>query len=195
MDWTTAAAFYGVIASWIAFAVVLRRPQSKTKQAEKKRSSASYWGMLLEGVGYAIVWIFPRHYFSPIVPMPKPAEIAVAVVTVLISAASVWLCAAAVRTLGKQWTYRARVIEGHELITTGPYSLVRNPIYLGMFGMLLAQGLAVGRWPVLLVAIATFLAGTAIRIRTEEQLLREAFGLAFDSYARRVPAFLPKLFL
>jgi protein-S-isoprenylcysteine O-methyltransferase Ste14 len=127
--------------------------------------------------------------------MPKPAEVAVAVVTVLISAASVWLCGAAVRTLGKQWTYRARVIEGHELITTGPYSLVRNPIYLGMFGMLLAQGLAVGRWPVLLVAMAIFLVGTVIRIRTEEHLLREAFGLTFDGYARRVPAFLPKLFL
>lgn len=194
MDWTSAIAFFGVIASWTVFGVVFNRQPTNSKHAEKKRSSASYWGMILEGVGYGIVWIFPRHYFSPIVRMPKPAEIAVAAVTVLIAASSVWLCRAAVRALGKQWTYRARVIEGHELITAGPYSFVRNPIYLGMFGMLLATGLAVGFWPVLLVAIAIFLAGTAIRIRTEEQLLREAFGLAFDDYARRVPAFLPKLF-
>ena len=114
--------------------------------------------------------------------------------TIAIGAASVWLCGAAVRTLGKQWTYQARVVEGHELITQGPYSLVRNPIYLGMFGMLLATGLAVGRWPVLLVGDRVFLVGIEIRIRTEEKLLREAFGEKFDEYARRVSAFIPKIF-
>jgi protein-S-isoprenylcysteine O-methyltransferase Ste14 len=194
MDWIAATAFYGVMASWIAFGIVFKGPESKLKHAEKKRSSASYWGMLVEGVAYAVVWIFPRRYFSPIIPMPKPAEIAVTVAAILIAVASVWLCQAAVRALGKQWTYRARVIEGHELITSGPYSLVRNPIYLGMFGMLIATGLAVGIWPVLLAAIAIFLAGTAIRIRSEETLLREAFGALFEDYARRVPAFFPNLF-
>ena len=86
------------------------------------------------------------------------------------------------------------MVEGHELITRGPYSLVRNPIYLGMFGMLLATGLAVGRWPVLLAAIVVFLIGIEIRIRTEEKLLREAFGEKFEEYARRVSALVPRLF-
>ena len=41
----------------------------------------------------------------------------------LIGGLCVWLSASAVRTLGKQWTYVARTIEGHELITQGPYRL------------------------------------------------------------------------
>jgi protein-S-isoprenylcysteine O-methyltransferase Ste14 len=62
-----------------------------------------------------------------------------------------------------------------------------------MFGMLLAAGLAVGRWWIAVIAAAIFLAGTEIRIRREEQLLRETFGHAFEEYMRRVPAFVPKL--
>jgi protein-S-isoprenylcysteine O-methyltransferase Ste14 len=85
------------------------------------------------------------------------------------------------------------VIEGHELITAGPYAIVRNPIYLSMLGMFLASALAVSRWQALLGGLIVFLAGTAIRIRTEEKLLRETFAARFDDYARRVPALLPRL--
>jgi protein-S-isoprenylcysteine O-methyltransferase Ste14 len=71
--------------------------------------------------------------------------------------------------------------------------VVRNPIYLAMLGMLIATGMAVSRWPALVCAAIVFAAGTAIRIRAEENLLRETFGATFDEYARRVPAFLPRL--
>lgn len=193
-DWIAATAFFGVFASWIAFAVVFTFRKKPPKAAEAKRDPKSYWGMGLEGIGYWSVWIFPRRYFSPIVPMSRAAEIGVAALAIAISVVSVWFCGAALRTLGKQWTYRARVLEGHELITQGPYSLVRNPIYLGMFGMLIATGLAMGQWPVVLGACLVFLIGTEIRIRSEENLLREAFGEKFEEYARRVPAFIPGIY-
>jgi len=125
--------------------------------------------------------------------MPKNAEIAVAALTIVIAVLSVWLCAAAVKVLGKQWTYRARVLDEHELITQGPHSLVRNPIYLGMFGTLISTGLAVGRWPIVIGSVIVFLAGAGIRIRAEEKLLGEAFGAKFDEYAARVPALIPNL--
>jgi protein-S-isoprenylcysteine O-methyltransferase Ste14 len=97
-------------------------------------------------------------------------------------------------TLGKQWTFEARVIQGHELITQGPYALVRNPIYLGMFGLMIATGLAYSTWWVLGAAIIVFLLGNRIRIRSEEKLLREIFGVQFDDYARRVPTLFPRHF-
>ena len=80
------------------------------------------------------------------------------------------------------------------MITDGPYRLVRNPIYTGMFGLLLATGLAVSHWVGLLIAIAVYAVGTVIRVRSEEKLLRGAFGAEFDSYARHVPAVIPFLF-
>lgn len=194
IDWIAAAAFFGMMASWIGFGAVFLFRKKPPKAQETKRDEASYWGIGMQAVGYWTVWFFPRPFFSPIVPMPRAAEIVVTALTIANGAASVWLSGAAVRTLGKQWTYQARVVEGHELITKGPYSLVRNPIYLGMFGMLLTTGLAVGRWPVLLAATVIFLIGIEIRIRAEEKLLREAFGEKFDEYSRRVPALIPRVF-
>ena len=100
---------------------------------------------------------------------------------------------AAVRTLGKQWAIAARIVEDHQLITEGPYRLVRNPIYSGMFGMLIATGLVVSVWWALLPAIIVFWYGTSIRVRSEEQLLRESFGAKFEEYASRVPPLVPRL--
>ena len=97
------------------------------------------------------------------------------------------------QTLGKQWTYAARVIKGHQLITQGPYKLVRNPIYLGMFGLMLSTCFVYSRWWSGLGAIVLFLIGNHVRISTEERLLRETFGDQFDEYARRVPAFIPQI--
>ena len=63
-----------------------------------------------------------------------------------------------------------------------------------MLGMLIATGIAVSYWPALLVALVVFFLGTAIRIRSEERLLRETFGLEFETYARSVPAIVPGLY-
>jgi len=183
-----------VIVAWLAFAPVFvfrKRPPHVTEQ---KRDPRSRVGIVIQMIAFAMVWGARRRPLGMIVPLTPAFAYVVGAVTVLIAAASVWLAGAAVRALGKQWTYVARTIEGHELITTGPYGFVRNPIYLGMFGMLLATGLALTSWPVLAAAIVIFLCGTVIRIRSEEKLLREAFGTKFDDYTRRAPAFLPGIF-
>jgi len=123
----------------------------------------------------------------------KSLEIGLAILTMILAIGSVWFCSAAIRTLGEQWSLAARVVEGHKLVTQGPYSVVRNPIYTGMFGMLLATALAVSHWIGLLFAILMFGIGTAIRVHSEEKLLREMFGIDFDDYANKVPAVIPYL--
>lgn len=120
-------------------------------------------------------------------------EVILATVVVVVAWVSNWWCLRSIRTLGKQWTVEARLIKGHELITAGPYGVVRNPIYLGMFGLLVATGLALSQPWAMLAAIVAFLVGNRIRIRAEERLLRESFGPQFEDYARRVPAFLPRI--
>jgi protein-S-isoprenylcysteine O-methyltransferase Ste14 len=186
--------FWLVIASWITFAGAFLAHKKPAKQEETKRNKRAMLGIVLQSVGYLSVWAIQRPMFSPIVSMAVALEIVLAVVTVGISAASVWLIMTAVRTLGKQWAYAARLVEGHKLITEGPYRWVRNPIYTGMFGMLLATGLAVSHWVGLLTAIVVFAIGTMIRVRSEEKLLRQAFGQEFENYAREVAAVLPGIY-
>lgn len=182
-----------VLACWLGFGVILVVGKRGAAKGAKTRDVKSTLGMLLQGAGYAICFGFFRPYFSPLFPMPKTSEEILALFTAALALSSTWFCFGAARTLGKQWALMARVIEGHELIQRGPYGVVRNPIYLAMFGMLIASSLAVSRWQALIPAIVVFLIGTSIRIRTEENLLRETFGAKFDDYARRVPAFVPRL--
>ncbi|MGH9704375.1 MAG: methyltransferase family protein [Candidatus Acidiferrales bacterium] len=186
--------FIFVALCWLAFMLVFLIWKKPSKAEETNRDNSSRWGILLQAFAFFITWFIARQYFTPIVPMPKALEFVLAVLTIALAAGSVWICFAAARTLGKQWTYVARVVKGHKLITEGPYRWVRNPIYTGMLGMLLATNLAVTRWWAVPFALAFFLAGNQIRIRTEEKLLREAFGAEFEDYSRRVPAILPRFF-
>jgi protein-S-isoprenylcysteine O-methyltransferase Ste14 len=180
-------------AGWAGFGVILALGKRGAAKDAARRELKSSVGFVLQCTAYAICFAFHRAYFSALLPMSKASEEILAGLTIALTIASVWFCYAAARALGKQWALMARVIEGHELISQGPYAVVRNPIYLAMLGMLVATGLAASRWPALVGAAIVFAAGTAIRIRTEESLLRGAFGAKFEDYARRVPAFLPRL--
>lgn len=185
--------FYAVIVCWVLFAATFGLRKRPAKGQETRRDRMAMIGIVIQVIGYFMVWFRPlqRKSFSPLVPMPRAGELLLAGLTVAIAIGSVWMVNAAVRALGKQWAVAARLVEGHKLITEGPYRWVRNPIYTGMFGMMLATGLAVTRWSALLVAIVVFLIGTCIRVRTEERLLRGQFGVEFDEYTRRVPAVIP----
>lgn len=186
--------FFVMAALWAVFTLIFGLRKKPPKIAEHARDPKSLGGLLLQSIGYALAWIAPRPHFSPIVPMPKWAEIAVAVAALVLAALSLWLMYRAIIVLGKQWGYVARIVEGHTLITDGPYNLVRNPIYTGMFGILIATGLAASRWPMFIAAILFFLCGTWVRVRREENLLRQSFGAEFEVYRSRVPALIPWLF-
>jgi protein-S-isoprenylcysteine O-methyltransferase Ste14 len=193
---TSLATLGGVIACWFAFAGVFLLRKRTGNAPEAKRDRLSLVGIGLQMCGYALVWFQPPRsaFLPPVAALSGGAGIAYGVFTVAVAVASVWLVAAAVRTLGRQWALAARVVEGHKLITAGPYAYVRNPIYTGMLGMLIATGLATEHWIALVVAIVLFAAGLMIRVRSEEKLLRAAFGQEFEDYARKVPAVLPGIF-
>lgn len=193
-DFWPTLTFVFVCLSWVAFGLAFflgRKPSGAAP--DQKRDPLSIVGIVLQGLSYGIAWGVRRRWFTPITSVGGAAEIALSILTIALAISSVWFFAAAVRTLGQQWSLAARVLQGHRLVTEGPYSIVRNPIYTGMFGMLLATGVAVSHWIGLLFAVIVFFAGTMIRVRSEEKLLREAFGAQFEAYARKVPAVIPFL--
>jgi protein-S-isoprenylcysteine O-methyltransferase Ste14 len=186
-------AFYGVIACWWWFALTFWLRKRPPRAHAAKRDLTSYFGMALQAAAYFWMWDFPflLHRGSPIASKPRWLAWTMTALALAIGVSSAWLVNAAARRLGKQWSLAARIVHGHELIDDGPYHFVRNPIYTGMLGMLVATGLIISPLLPLLLACAIFLAGTYIRVRVEERLLRETFGPRFDDYARRVPAMIP----
>ena len=185
------AAFLGVMACWGVFALgfLLRRRPPRSISRRKDRSSI--FGILLQSAAYAAIWSVRRTPGTPLVGSTPLAAATLGGAAVLLAAASVAVTLAALRTLGAQWSLQARLTDQHRLVTEGIYAFVRHPIYTGMFGMLLSTALTISHVLVLAPAILLFALGTAIRVRSEEALLREAFGAEFERYARRVPALFP----
>jgi protein-S-isoprenylcysteine O-methyltransferase Ste14 len=150
-------------------------------------------GIILQAIGFLLVW-------SVRVPRPAPmwtggswANILLATASTLLAAGSFTLIFVAIRHLGPQWAVQARTIKGHALVTTGPYGIVRHPIYLGLGGFLVAVGLALATWWALVAGAAFYLIGANIRIKAEDALMVATFGEAFEAYRRRVPALVPRI--
>jgi protein-S-isoprenylcysteine O-methyltransferase Ste14 len=89
--------------------------------------------------------------------------------------------------------YKAeRSRSGHSLITDGPYSLVRNPMYLGI--ILIGAGVVLfvfHLWVIAIFALVFVLRYVHVIIG-EEKVLLNAFGEEYKDYMRRVPRLLPK---
>lgn len=97
-----------------------------------------------------------------------------------------------VAAMGRVWT--SAYISGRknaELVTDGPYSMTRNPLYFFSFLAYIGAGLALEKVTVAVVFAALFFLTHWWTILAEEAKLSAKFGSAFDNYAQRVPRFFP----
>ncbi|HVZ40824.1 MAG TPA: isoprenylcysteine carboxylmethyltransferase family protein [Candidatus Kapabacteria bacterium] len=195
MSTLSAYVMYASLAGgWIGFALVfIARPRQDAPGPDARRAPRAAAGIALQMLAFATVWTFRRRAATPILPDVPLVDVMVALVVVALAAGSVALIMWAIRHLGRQWAVRARLVEKHELITSGPYAVVRHPIYAGMGGMFLVTGLVISHWWAFGAGLVLFAIGTAIRVREEEKLLTESFGEAFVRYRASVPAVVPRL--
>ena len=76
------------------------------------------------------------------------------------------------------------------LVTTGANAVSRNPMYVGMAGLLLAHATHRGSWPALVPTAAFVAIIDAYQVRFEEGALLERFGDVYDAYCATVPRWL-----
>ena len=94
------------------------------------------------------------------------------------------------RCLGRNWSGIVTVKQGHELIRSGPYALVRHPIYTGLLLAILGTASAIGEWRGL-IAFVLITAGFVLKLRIEEDFISETFGEQYARYRAEVPALIP----
>jgi protein-S-isoprenylcysteine O-methyltransferase Ste14 len=134
-------------------------------------------------VGYSVLW--QGHFW-----LRRPADWQVCVSMALLAIA-VLLSWTGARALGRHLRFEAALRTDHKLVQTGPYRFIRHPIYASMLCLLLGTGVMIASPLLFVVALAIFIAGTEIRVRTEDRLLAEHFGPDFVAYRRRVHAYIP----
>ncbi|MCL4403777.1 isoprenylcysteine carboxylmethyltransferase family protein [Patescibacteria group bacterium] len=91
--------------------------------------------------------------------------------------------------LGRNWSNHPDIKEGHELVTSGPYRLLRHPIYTGMLAALLGTALMVGWFWFIVFAVTAF--AFVRRIRIEEGYMLGLFPDAYPAYVGRTKALVP----
>jgi protein-S-isoprenylcysteine O-methyltransferase Ste14 len=121
-------------------------------------------------------------------PMRVPA--AVTASGLVLVAAGLLLHVVARRRLGVHWASDVTVLASHQLVTDGPYAVVRHPIYLAVASMGLGT-LLIHPSAATICLTAGLAGGIALKIGAEERALATVLGRRHAAYAARVPAFLP----
>jgi protein-S-isoprenylcysteine O-methyltransferase Ste14 len=92
--------------------------------------------------------------------------------------------------LGRNWSADVTLKQEHELVRSGPYRWVRNPIYTGILIALAGSALARGQWSGVLAVVIAF-GSFWYKARLEERVMHDAFGAEYDAYRREVKALIP----
>ncbi|KAF9467692.1 hypothetical protein BDZ94DRAFT_1233035 [Collybia nuda] len=169
-------------------------------------------------IAYHTAW-FPYSQIVLSFLMPRENASAIHLTQLFICSAIVCVCGSLLRyqcyrTMGQQFTFELSIREGHTLVTSGPYGIVRHPGYTGIFVALIGAaclhgsrgswlresgvlGTEIGR---VLVGSTTMITCTALgslrwRMRNEDKALRDEFGDAWWNWADAVPyALIPGIY-
>lgn len=141
-------------------------------------------GLLLEAAGIFIAFLC----HLPATQNPGLARILLSMAVGPLAPVLAWR---AVTHLGRQFRVNAGLYDDHELVKSGPYNLVRHPIYASLLAILVSTLFLLTKWQWAIVSLVLYLVGTEIRVRTEDNLLRSRFGTEFEQYRLKVPAYIP----
>jgi protein-S-isoprenylcysteine O-methyltransferase Ste14 len=175
---------------WLAFLGYWWVMATKTKETERREPVSSRLVRFVSMVcAVLLLWL-------PTIPLPLLCRRFLPLGTYCfwggsgITAGGLLFAIWARHILGSNWSQAVTVKEKHELITSGPYAIVRHPIYAGMLLAFLGSALARGEWRGLLAVLLVF--GVLWRkLRLEEKWMHVQFGESYESYSRRVAALLP----
>ncbi len=95
-------------------------------------------------------------------------------------------------SLGEYWSARVTIKVDHKVIDSGPYSLVRHPIYAGILLALIGTAVAEGKWRGIVIFAIIFVA-FFFKAKREEQFLSESLGDPYLQYKRRTGMLIPRV--
>lgn len=177
------------ILSWLVAAAWSARSIARPIWSELWRDGLAFGGG-------AIIFLFAAPQTAPglkgmlLAPLWRPPPWT-AWLLVAVTVAALGLCWWARLHLGRLWSGYAAVKAQHRVVDTGPYRLVRHPIYTGLLvgwaAMAVFKGTALG-----LIGAVLMVTGFWLKARLEERFLRQQLGAeAYDDYSRRTPMLIP----
>jgi len=176
---------------WVVFMAFLYIPALLTGAPAERRSS-KYLRQSLVIFLIVIVSVTILNSFDPDLFMVQviPDTLTTGITGVLLTALGLGFSGWARIHLGRFWSSVVSIRIGHQLIRTGPYRFVRNPMYTGILIAFVGAAVAIGELYAF-VAVGIGLVGIWMKIKAEEELLLEKFGAEYLRYQHEVRKLIP----
>lgn len=173
--------------AWLAYWAYAAGAVKETRRSEGVRSRLTYHGpLILGGVLIAVPNILGSQ-LERLYAARTPFWLALPIVLVALGLG--FATAARVR-IGRNWSSNVTVKQDHELIRSGPYALVRHPIYTGLLLALVGTALMVGNGRAL-IGLAIMVGAIVRKLKIEERYMTEQFGDAYARYRAQVAMLVP----
>ena len=179
-----------VPALWMAWCVYWLIASRNVKPVKRKESAASRAGHILPLIVAVLLLALPTLPGGVLSGRLLPATRSVFFIGAALVAAGLAFTVWARVYLGRNWSGVVTLKEGHELIRSGPYRLVRHPIYSGLLLAIVGSAVVRGEWRGV-VAIVIAFAALWRKLKLEERWLSEAFGRQYSEYRNEVAALIP----
>jgi protein-S-isoprenylcysteine O-methyltransferase Ste14 len=173
---------------WIAWVVYWVMMASMTKRTIERRGFIGYRVVALILI---VGWVSAEHLLhlssqSRLWPTTPALGVVTDCIVLAGAAFTVW----ARITLGRNWSAEVTFKQDHELIESGPYALVRHPIYTGLIVMALGTAINYGR-AIGFALLFSLCGGLWWKARQEERIMSKHFPGAYAEYKMRVRAIIP----
>ncbi len=153
------------------------------------------WSLLLRPVSFLFMLaLFALYFIEPLgsewlhVSLPWQFRL----FGVFLSFGGILMLVLTHRVLGIHWSTTLQIKEGHTLITTGPYSLIRHPMYTSLSIIFVGLAIVSSFWPLWILTLLMIIFFFRI-VRREEDMMIDEFGDAYISYIERTGRYLPRL--
>ncbi len=173
---------------WIVFMAVLFIPALRQGLPVERRSSRyCQWSCMVALLTVVLVIVLATYESDALVIRVVPDSPLAGMTGIVLTLAGLGFSAWARRHLGRYWSSMVMVKVGHRLIRTGPYRIVRNPMYTGILIAFVGAAVAIGEL-LAFVALGIGFASILVKIKAEEEILEEKFGGEYLQYKRDVRA-------
>jgi protein-S-isoprenylcysteine O-methyltransferase len=170
-----------IMTVWLALALECNEPVEVKRD---RRSDVAVW---IVSIGW-VVLLLPRFNGPQLIPRIMFIRIIGAVFTITGLAFTLW----ARFYLGSNWDAFISLRLHHKLVRTGPYAIVRHPLYSGFIIALVGSALNFGHLRSFIAATMVILAWV-YKSGLEEIFMREHFGMEYDQYCHKVKRLIPKI--
>ena len=183
---------HGLRLTWVAVLGYWLLSARSAKRAVSQESLAVRLAVYWLPLAIAVLLLGPGPWFGHSLLREQfvPHTVPVYATGLGLAMAGAVLCIYSRFLLGRNWSATVQLKQDHELIQTGPYRLIRHPIYTGFLLLFLGNAVMVGDWRGLL-AVAIVFVSFWRKLRLEEKWLGEHFGPAYQAYRTHTKALIP----